>query len=555
LETPVQRARWWTGAIGQTLLWTLLGFVALQLWRPCFFLTDDNLDGAWPVMVAAMRRVWHGQSAFFEPNLFGGYNLLRDPSALGLWNPLNLLLSPLALTRWNVIIVDILCGFHLALAAVGMVRLGLFFRQRDDLAISDRRLAFFGFSYAFSIYALSVGASWCFFLTNIAVLPWIVLGLWHPRRRTGLVLVAGVMLYSLLAGHTHPWLWTVLFCSLMAIGASWERRSSWPLLCWCGALALALVLALPFLIPALSGFGGSTRSGAQGAQAALFRLPWLVALLSWPLGSLSALSGQPYNALTLATGHGYALACCAAGGCLWHGVGRGRLRRLEALALTGAAVALLMILRPDPVVALFSHLPLLRSLRWPFREVLFLIFFLHWFMMLRPVTWPRPLALTTAGIGVFIWAASLLAPGPPSFAPMPVDRALVLSGAPISYWTQVKAMTGPGTRFAVTVPKGMPQHRLNEIPWSLLGAFNYPALYEVPSMSGYTIRGFHQDRFGDPARHHSGAFTLEEGRQLAREPGVSVVALDSLEPLKISLHQVNFSEARPLPVPGQGSNQ
>lgn len=551
----IARRPWWSGAVGQVLLWTLLGFVALQLWRPCFFLTDDNLDGTLPIMVAAMRRLWRGQSPFFEPNLFGGYNLLRDPADLGLWNPVTLLVSPLALTRWYVVIVDLLCGFHLVLAAVGMVRLGMLFRERDGLEISDRRLAFFGFSYAFSIYALSLGASWCFFLANVAVLPWVVLGLWHPNRRSGIALVTGGTLYGLLAGHTHPWVWTAIFGSGLALGACWERRSRWPLVCWCGGFALALVVAAPFLIPALSGFGGSGRSAGQNVEMMLFRVPWGVALLSWPLGSLSAVCGQVYYTLTLAAAHSYALACCAAGGCLWHGVGRQKLTRLQALCLVGAFVAFVMILRPAPMAALFAQLPLLRSLRWPFREILFFIFFLHWFMILRPVTLPRPLALASAAFGGIIWLGSLLLPGPPSFAPMPVDRALVLSSAPEAYWEHVKAMAGRDTRFVVAMPKDMPRRQLNEIPWSLLGAFNYPALYEAPSLSGYTIPGFQQDRFGNQKRHHSGVFTVEEGRRLEREPGTGVIWLDSLRPVRVSLRQVNISKARPLPVPVIGPNQ
>src|SRR5271156_4850994 len=89
------------------LLAATLIFALLECWRPCFFLTDDNLDGGFPFFSEMGMRLLRGQSPFVTEYLFGGhYNLLRDVTFFA-WHPVYLLISLLAGTRFHFWIIDI----------------------------------------------------------------------------------------------------------------------------------------------------------------------------------------------------------------------------------------------------------------------------------------------------------------------------------------------------------------------------------------------------------------------------------------------------------------
>jgi hypothetical protein len=92
-------------------------FAVLQLWRPCFFLTDDNLDGGLPFFSEVGMRLWHGQSPFISQYLFGGhYHYLRDVTFFA-WHPVYLLSSLLAGTRFHFWIIDVNVVFAARTAA------------------------------------------------------------------------------------------------------------------------------------------------------------------------------------------------------------------------------------------------------------------------------------------------------------------------------------------------------------------------------------------------------------------------------------------------------
>ena len=75
----------------------LLACVALQIWRPYFFLTDDNLVQYLPPMVEMGRNLQAGKPIFVSAYLFGGnYDWSSDASAFAFLSPLLPLLSPVA---------------------------------------------------------------------------------------------------------------------------------------------------------------------------------------------------------------------------------------------------------------------------------------------------------------------------------------------------------------------------------------------------------------------------------------------------------------------------
>jgi hypothetical protein len=131
-------------------------------------------------------------------------------------------------------------------------------------------------------------------------------------------------------------------------------------------------------------------------------------------------------------------------------------------------------------------IPLLRSLRWPFREVADLNFFLHLLALLNFSS----LFHRTIRLGLFAGAASFLVIflGPaPTFNPMNVDRSLILSGRTAAFWRTLQERLGQKPRVIVAgypVLTLGPQIRL--APFSLLGAFNYAALFNFANVSGYS---------------------------------------------------------------------
>ena len=59
----------------------------LEIWRPLYFLTDDNLGGGFPLLTGIGQHLLHGQSPFRADYIFGGdYNLSRDCTNF-VWHP------------------------------------------------------------------------------------------------------------------------------------------------------------------------------------------------------------------------------------------------------------------------------------------------------------------------------------------------------------------------------------------------------------------------------------------------------------------------------------
>lgn len=72
----------WGALVGAVLL-----FMGLQLLRPYYFLTDDNMTGYMPVMNQVLERVRAGDDFLSNPYLFGGWRLTSDAGFVGIFNP------------------------------------------------------------------------------------------------------------------------------------------------------------------------------------------------------------------------------------------------------------------------------------------------------------------------------------------------------------------------------------------------------------------------------------------------------------------------------------
>jgi hypothetical protein len=236
-----------------TLLIAVVIFAALEWWRPYFFLTDDNLDGDFPMFTEVGQNLLHGTSPFISHHLFGGnYNYLRDPANFK-WHPLYLLVSLLAGTPFHNTIIDVDAFFMLMLAAAGFVTLGCYLRRDRVLTISDGWIVFYALSFTYTMMALVTGASWLTFLGNQSALPWLVLGILQRKLLPGVGIVTLFCIHQDLGGHLAPTVSNSIFLTLFAVGMAISRRSFLPLGNWLIGYAAALVVVSPLLVPMMEG--------------------------------------------------------------------------------------------------------------------------------------------------------------------------------------------------------------------------------------------------------------------------------------------------------------
>ena len=209
--------------------------------------------------------------------------------------------------------------------------------------------------------------------------------------------------------------------------------------------------------------------------------------------------------------------------------------------ISGALFALLLLaavwtVHPNWLAYLHVHIPLLKSLRWPFRELPIILFAAHVLFVLNvPVLHDltRPFRLAIFGLGVASFSLILLN-NAPSLNMLPLDRRLVLSGEADRYWAMLKA-TSPAPLKIVVGTKGMLIRYANErVPYSVLGAYNFAALFDVIHVSGYSVTVPAPQRFS-PMRpsHWSGIFRDDHALKFADQtPGLTLVLLRRVEVIR-----------------------
>ena len=500
---------------------TFLGWVALQGWRSHYFLTDDNLSWHLPLDVAAARRFWRGQNVFWEPNLYGGHDLRRDSATISLWNPLAWLVSPLALTPLRFWLLDARIGLQMMAGATVFAALLQRWRALYNPQLSPARIVFLALSFVFCAWNLVVVASWQDYGALTLAAPLALWGLWHPHRKWGVLALIYAVAHGLLAGHPGPWIYFLLGFSFLALGQSFCEKNAEKTLRWGLGALLGVILTLPILWPAAQTFLHAPRAAAMATQSASqFSLPLSVLLLSPFVGSASILSGQPFGIFYLAPVHAYALLASAAGGLILLSLCRKRaFDGPQKILLVLLGLAILLVLRPSWLGEIIAHLPVLRSLRWPFKEVFWIVLALHLLAALRCPALPKIWQKAIVGAGFLAWASSLFLVRAPSFNEMSADREWLLSGQAQAFWNAKKADALFVAPFVPVIERDLlkPPQR-EKLVFARAGAYNYPALFEVPSLTGYKIPGFNWSaaqsfqRDNDPC----GALSPEEFAQFQK---------------------------------------
>lgn len=528
----------------RTLLLENLGvsalvFVLLEIWRPLYFLTDDNFDGGFPLLTQMGHRMVHGQSPFVSDYIYGGhYALLRDCTCF-IWHPIYLLASLLANTPAQFMIMEVIAFFFLMLSTSGFVCLAHFLREELHLQLSDARLMLYALSFNYSMIALSTGSSWLNFLGNQSALPWLALGILQPSWRRGIGLVALFSLHQVLGGHLAATISNSIFLSLFAVGIAVYRRSFLPLVSWFLGYGIALLMVSPLLLPALLGFFDAERAeGLTTLTMSKFAFPAILFPFSYFLSTFSALLPNPFIFGTTQVYYSCAFVSCAAAWTLIPALAsRIRWRFLEVLCLGLTAILAVMIIRPLWVSNIMIHLPLLKSMRWPFREILQFQFFLHLFFVLRPLGGSLAFQRLITFAGVFIYLFPLFFLPAPSFHPMRLDRELLFSGEGQLYWDKVKSHLGPDDCIAAVADSKLINTRSFDVPFSLLGAYNFPVLYQVKSVTGYSVTTPRDQLYlKTTPKLNIGLFDPSQKGAVAQErPNVWFITLESVAPLRITL--------------------
>lgn len=532
--------------LGTLLKWTLgatvLIFVALELWRPCYFLTDDNLSGYFPTVTEAGRHLKEGKSPFISDYVFGGhYGSLRDIS-FSIWHPLVLGAALLADTPARFWIVDVLALLLLLIAVAGFTVLAHHLREEFALPIPDGYLIFYTLSFIFSTYVLTVGPSWISFLANLGSLPWLTLGILDKRPLRGTCLVALFSAHEILGGYSGLYVSGGLCLSVFAFAVAMHRRSIDPIFSWGAGNVTALLLLTPLLLVVLDGFGHSRRIGGMSVGLlSIFSIPpamfvssffagnWSELLARWQGDSQLASLNFPYLPTILA---------CAAAWCVWPALcGGGRWRFIDKLCLGLAAGLMLLIIRPHLLAVIMQHLPVFRSMRWPFREGLLFLFYIHLFLILRfPDKLPRwQTAATVFSVLMFVLPLPFIRV--PTLNPLALDRELLFSGRAEAFWTKVKAGLKPSDEIATVIAPDDWAANYRDIPYTLLGTANFPSFFEVRCVSGYSSTApVDQVPLKTPPHFWFGAFSdAQVSEILAEKPDLKLLRIISTHPLKITI--------------------
>lgn len=490
----------------------------------------------------AGRDLKAGQTPFTSEYIFGGgYHYLRDLGATQ-WHPFILIPALLADTPARFWIVDISALLFLILTTAGFTVLAYSLREELSLKIPDAYVVFYTLSFVFSTYILTVGPSWVNFLGNQSSLPWLALGILDRKVMRGTILILLTTVHELLVGYAPLTVSGGLCLTLFAVGVAMWRHSGQPLFCWAAGNLLALLILSPLLLSIMDGFAHSVRiRGLSLSELSLFSIPAGTFPFSFFLGNWSELVAiwQGDKSLeTLSFPFVSSILACAAAWCLipalfvptpW--------RPLEKVCVVLAGILLVFVIRPEWLAVILYHLPFFRSMRWPFREGMQFLFFVHLFLILRfPERTPRWQPAV-----VFFSLMMFLLPLPfvrvPTLNALFLDRELLFSGTAERFWVGVKSQLKPTDEIATVIDWPYWKANSKDIPYTLLGTANFPAFFQVRCISGYSPTApMDQMPLKTYPGFWFGAFREDQVHQiLAEKPDLKLLRIESTHPLKITM--------------------
>ena len=296
------------------------------------------------------------------------------------------------------------------------------------------------------------------------------------------------------------------------------------------------------LLLIMDGFGHSARIlGLPLKQLSECSIPAIIFPFSFLMGNWAepvAIWNGDTNLTTLSFPYVTSILACAAAWCAIPALfGKSPWRPLDKVCLVISGVLVIFIMRPDWLAVTMYHLPFFRSMRWPFREAILLLFFIHLLLVLRfperPPRWMPALAIFSV--------AMFLAPLPfirvPTLNAFFLDRQLLFSGQADRFWVGVKPLLKPGDQIGTAINWPFWNANSAGIPYTLLGTANYPEYFHIRSISGYSPTA-PTDQM--PLKTYPGlwfgAFRDDQLQEvLAEKPDLRVLKILATHPLQITL--------------------
>jgi hypothetical protein len=212
-------------------------------------------------------------------------------------------------------------------------------------------------------------------------------------------------------------------------------------------------------------------------------------------------------------------------------------RPLEKVCAILAGFLFVFIIRPEWLAAIMYHLPFFRSMRWPFREGMQFLFFIHLFLVLRfPERIPRwQPALTLFSLLMFLLPLPFIRV--PTLNALFLDRQLLFSGEADRFWAGVKSQLKPADEIATVIDWPYWKANSKDIPYTLLGTADFPTFFQVRCISGYSPTA-PEDQM--PLKTYPGfwfgAFRTDQvDKILAEKPDLKLLRIESTHPLKITM--------------------
>ena len=524
----------------------LLIFLLLEIWRPCYFLTDDNFSAMFPVFTEIGRHLQHGESPFITRYLLGGnFDMTRDISAV--WHPFYILPTLLADTPARFWILDVAALLFFLLTVAGFSLLAHTLVLEFNPGLQGGYVVFYTLSFTFSSYILWIGSSWLNFLGDQSALPWLALGILQRRVLHGVLLVALFIFHEIFGGHAAMNLSNAICLTLFAGGVALCRRSPTPLASWVLGNVVAVLVVAPFLLRVIDGFAHSTRvRGITVDMASAHAIAPLLFPLSLLSGTWTGLISRWGN-FPLAAEFPcvpFLLACAAAWCIVPALLSRAPWRGFEVVCLALMLFLFLLISRPALVAEIMHRTPFFKSMRWPFREGMQFLFFLHLLLLTRPWgSWTRWRPLLSA-FSLAIFVAPMPFGDAPTLNPLRLDREILFSGKGEIFWDRVKTRLKPSDETATIIDWDFVYGQSNSafrqrvlIAYSLAGTANFPAYFQVKCISGYAPTApADQIPLKTVPAFWFGAFSPDQMKDiLAEKPDLKLIRIVSLEPLKITL--------------------
>jgi hypothetical protein len=402
-------------------------------------------------------------------------------------------------------------------------------------------------SYGFSGFNIVVGSFWFFYVANQVALPLYFTGFLLQKRSHGIGLIALAGAHAFLSGVPSSYLFTAMACTFAACVQSLASRNPESLLRWIFGQLLAAALLSPVLYFAISGFLESHRGqGTALLTPDLFNVPLPALGLGWFLAGLGGIPGPAFSLINTSTGLSYTLFAAA---CSWWALPCLVATCREACpsawnltALAGIVFAVLLASRPGWLEDVFHLLPFIRSARWPFRETFLLIFFLHFWMACYVGSIPKIWLVRSLVPGTALLAASLVFFEPDAFRFHQTDRHLLFSGTAEKHWTRYKNGAPPGVMIIPVLDPRLVAEREKDLPLSLLGSNNYPAYFEIRSITGYSSTPPGSALPLGERYSHSLGYVPPDWAPLLQKESIGPTAvsrIESLDPLRVVVEDEN----------------